>query len=416
MPWSTRRRRPRHRPAAAGRACRAAGPAGRASTGPRSPPPSTSRPRSRRRPASSTAPARKPRRSAPRCASRAVRPPERELLLEPCMPLIEANGTSLFYDETGPADAPVGRVLKLAGHDARNVGCAGSRPCGAVARLSATTRAVMAVRRQRAEASPSRRCADDLAGLLAALDIERAHVVGLSLGGMIGPGLAIRHPRRVESLVLMATAPMLAPTRELGGAGGHRAGERHGRDRRCRAGALVHAGNRARDPTPPAAGFASAASRLIDANGYAACCLAIRDADLRAGLASIRVPTLVVAGCGRSGDDGGNGRKTLRAPSRVRASKWCRTRPISSRWSGPSDTNALLAAFLDARADAAVAAAFRPSSRAREPQGQCWASTTCSARWPARAVRHAVAGLHHPRRLGRDVGRLRRCPGRRAPA
>jgi pimeloyl-ACP methyl ester carboxylesterase len=49
--------------------------------------------------------------------------------------------------------------------------------------------------------------ADDAAGLLDALRINRAHVVGQSFGGMIAQELAIRRSEKVLSLCLVYTAP-----------------------------------------------------------------------------------------------------------------------------------------------------------------------------------------------------------------
>ncbi len=49
--------------------------------------------------------------------------------------------------------------------------------------------------------------ADDTAGLMDALKVEKAHVLGVSMGGMIAQELVLRYPDRVNKLVLCATAP-----------------------------------------------------------------------------------------------------------------------------------------------------------------------------------------------------------------
>lgn len=44
--------------------------------------------------------------------------------------------------------------------------------------------------------------ADDTAGLMDALDIRKAHVCGLSMGGMIAMEFALRHPGRLDRMIL----------------------------------------------------------------------------------------------------------------------------------------------------------------------------------------------------------------------
>jgi pimeloyl-ACP methyl ester carboxylesterase len=52
--------------------------------------------------------------------------------------------------------------------------------------------------------------ADDTVGLLDALDITAAHVLGTSMGGMIAQWVAVRHPARVLSLTSMSSGPYVA--------------------------------------------------------------------------------------------------------------------------------------------------------------------------------------------------------------
>lgn len=64
--------------------------------------------------------------------------------------------------------------------------------------------------------------AADAIAVLDALGVERAHVMGASLGGMIAQMVALEHPSRVDRLVLAGTTPggaqaypLPAPTRRL---------------------------------------------------------------------------------------------------------------------------------------------------------------------------------------------------------
>jgi 3-oxoadipate enol-lactonase len=53
--------------------------------------------------------------------------------------------------------------------------------------------------------------ADDAAGLLDALKIDKAHFMGLSIGGMIGQQLGARYPEKIHSLSLCNTASEMPP-------------------------------------------------------------------------------------------------------------------------------------------------------------------------------------------------------------
>jgi pimeloyl-ACP methyl ester carboxylesterase len=57
--------------------------------------------------------------------------------------------------------------------------------------------------------------ADDVAGLLDALDVEAAHVHGTSMGGMVAIVFAGKYPQRTQSVVINCAAAKLSRTGQL---------------------------------------------------------------------------------------------------------------------------------------------------------------------------------------------------------
>jgi pimeloyl-ACP methyl ester carboxylesterase len=99
----------------------------------------------------------------------------------PLLLIMGMSGTALHWGESFLE--PLRRDFDVIVYDHRGVG-ASSRLDGAI------TIAQMA---------------EDAAGLLDALEIESAHVVGISMGGMVAQELALAHPERVRTLTLGCT-------------------------------------------------------------------------------------------------------------------------------------------------------------------------------------------------------------------
>jgi len=136
--------------------------------------------------------------------------------------------------------------------------------------------------------------ADDVRGLLDALVIGSVHFVGLSMGGMIGMTLAVRHPEILKSLALCDTSAHMPPPEMW--------------DERI---ALAREQGMAATSEPTlgrwfTAPFHGARPDAIErvrqmiestpVEGYAGCCMAIRDMNQLEMISGIAVPARVIVG------------------------------------------------------------------------------------------------------------------------
>ena len=209
------------------------------------------------------------------------------------MAKIKANGVELFYDLSGPEAGTVvvfsnSLGTTLAMWDAVVPALAGRYRC---LRYDARGHG-------RSEVTDTPIAIDDLAndlaGLLDGLGIATAHVVGLSIGGMIAQAFAAAHPQRVNSLVLMSTTADFAATPAL-----H---ERAQLVRRDGVEAVVEATMGRWFTAPFRQRVPNEVARVrdvflaTDRRCYAACCDAIAETDLSDRISAIAKPTLIMVG------------------------------------------------------------------------------------------------------------------------
>ncbi|MSU92260.1 3-oxoadipate enol-lactonase [Rhodobacteraceae bacterium 2CG4] len=209
------------------------------------------------------------------------------------MPLIRTNAIELHYTEDGAPDGPPVLLLHALGLDHRVWD-------PLLPHLPPDLRLIRCDLRGhgRSTVPPApygmQALVHDAAGLLDALGVSDAVVVGLSLGGLVAQGLAAERPDLVAALVLSNTAAKIGT-------------EAIWQDRadtvRDRGVAALADGILARWFPPRfrqarAAEVALWRDRLCatPAEGYAGCCAAIGHTDLFDSTARLRLPALAVAG------------------------------------------------------------------------------------------------------------------------
>ncbi len=138
--------------------------------------------------------------------------------------------------------------------------------------------------------------ADDALGLMDKLGINKAHFMGISMGGMIGQTLALAHPERVSSLILCDTACQLPeeslPTWD------ERIAEAKQNGMAALAGGTMERwlSPEFRKKYPEVTEKIRNIILNTPVNGFAGCCRAISRFDVKDRLAQLSLPVLIMVG------------------------------------------------------------------------------------------------------------------------
>ncbi len=146
----------------------------------------------------------------------------------------------------------------------------------------------------------------DFLQLMDEMNIDRASVCGISLGGLVALWLGIHAPHRLDRLILANTAARIGSREQWE--------QRMGFVLRDGLSTLAPATverwftpqYRANRPDEMESIRAMIAG--TDSKGYAACCRVLRDTDLRAEVETIRVPSLIITGTHDEATPPGEGR------------------------------------------------------------------------------------------------------------
>lgn len=209
------------------------------------------------------------------------------------MPVIDADGCPIYVEVEGSADAPVLMLSNSLGTDLHLWD-------DLMPAFAPHYRVVRYDRRGHGRSGVPKgpytmeRLGRDAVKIIDALGIKKVNWIGLSMGGMVGQWMGANAADRIEKLVLSNTTSYYWDK-----------GPWNDRIRGVREGGIAAIADRVIDlwctkdfqkRAPAQTARLKAMLISTPAEGYIACCEALRDMDLRADLPKIKAKTLIIAG------------------------------------------------------------------------------------------------------------------------
>jgi 3-oxoadipate enol-lactonase len=209
------------------------------------------------------------------------------------MPLTQVNGCHIHYEIAGPANAP---ALVLS----NSLGTNFSMWDAQVAELRKNFRVLRYDTRGhgKSEVTPGpysfEQLGRDVLALADALDIGHFSFCGLSMGGVTGMWLGVHAGKRLHKLALCSTAAKIGNVETWNA---RIDAVRKGGTKSIAAATMERWFTaRFRESEPQTVERIRRMVECTNAEGFIACCEALRELDFREGITAIRTPTLVISG------------------------------------------------------------------------------------------------------------------------
>lgn len=211
------------------------------------------------------------------------------------MPKIGVNGIELYYELSGPADAP---VLVLSNGVMMGTASWAFQKAALEKHLRVLLYDCRGMWKSEHPEAPYSMAqhADDLAGLLDALGIEKAHIAGISYGAEVSMSFAIQYPAKTQSLIVIDGVSEIHPLLRAQTMPWLMAAEKHDAEWLLKTSYPMNFSEDWIRANPAIIDASGERYAEMDLDALARLMKAFYDLDLTGQLSAIQAPTLVIAG------------------------------------------------------------------------------------------------------------------------